>query len=70
MQQKLSVAVTVDDSKNAAIQQFQEALEKIMARMEKLNKEKQVWESEVTQLKDKHAAEMQAAQEVSTCYSW
>ncbi|KAJ8920372.1 hypothetical protein NQ315_005237 [Exocentrus adspersus] len=61
LQQKLTVAVRVDDSKNKTIQQFQEALEKVIHRLEKVNKEKQDWEQEVLVLKNKHVAEMEEA---------
>ncbi|KAJ8937465.1 hypothetical protein NQ314_011854 [Rhamnusium bicolor] len=59
LQQKLSVAVKVDDSKNLTIRQFQEALEKIITRMEKLNSEKQGWEQEMSKLKTRHSSELE-----------
>ncbi|XP_018580065.1 synaptonemal complex protein 1 isoform X2 [Anoplophora glabripennis] len=59
LQQKLSVAVKVDESKNKTIQQFQEALQKLISRLEKVNKEKQDWEQEVATLKSSHSSEME-----------
>nr|CAH7739211.1 unnamed protein product [Callosobruchus chinensis] len=58
LQQKLSVAVNVDETKNIALQQFQETLEKVMLRLDKLYKEKQRLEGEVENLKSKNAAQL------------
>ncbi|CAH1961603.1 unnamed protein product [Acanthoscelides obtectus] len=58
LQQKLSVAVNVDETKNIALQQFQETLEKVILRLDKVYKEKQGWEDEVENLKSKHAAQL------------
>ncbi|VEN64702.1 unnamed protein product [Callosobruchus maculatus] len=59
LQQKLSVAVNVDETKNIALQQFQETLEKVMLRLDKLYKEKHNMEAEVENLKSKHAAQLE-----------
>ncbi|KAG5895372.1 hypothetical protein JTB14_029596 [Gonioctena quinquepunctata] len=61
LQEKLSVAITVDKSKNKAIHQFQDALEKILIKFEKLDKEKREHDNEVSKLKKKHAIEMEDA---------
>ncbi|CAH1164824.1 unnamed protein product [Phyllotreta striolata] len=51
MQQKVSVAVKVDDSKNKTIQQLQDTVEKLLNRFEKLNREKIDREFDVEKLK-------------------
>ncbi|CAH1119258.1 unnamed protein product [Phaedon cochleariae] len=68
LQQKLTVAVNVDETKNKTIQQFQEALEKIVMRLEKLNKEKHDHENEMSKLKRKHSQEMENAAQKLTSY--
>nr|CAI5828873.1 unnamed protein product [Callosobruchus analis] len=59
LQQKLSVAVNVDETKNIALQQFQETLEKVMLRLDRLYKEKQNLQGEVDNLKSKHATQLE-----------
>nr|XP_023019518.1 myosin-4 isoform X1 [Leptinotarsa decemlineata] len=61
LQEKLSVAIKVDDSKNKAIHQFQDALEKILMKLERIDKEKREYENEISKLKKKHLNEMENA---------
>lgn len=61
MQQKLSVAVKVDDAKNKTIQQFQDTMEKLIVRLEKLNKEKVDYEFEINKLQNRHIDEKEEA---------
>ncbi|XP_076258236.1 uncharacterized protein LOC143195172 isoform X1 [Rhynchophorus ferrugineus] len=68
LQQKLAVAIQVDEAKNNTIQQFQEALEKVSFRMEKLNEEKGIWDKELTQLKNKHSIEIESANQKIVYY--
>ncbi|XP_056634825.1 repetitive organellar protein [Diorhabda sublineata] len=53
LQQNMSVAVKVDEAKNVTIKKYQEALEKLIFRIEKLGKEKLDQEFEITKLKSK-----------------
>lgn len=64
MQQKLSVAVKVDDAKNKTIQQFQDTMEKLIVRLEKLNKEKVDYEFEINKLQNRHIDEKEEADQV------
>ncbi|XP_030759827.1 putative leucine-rich repeat-containing protein DDB_G0290503 isoform X2 [Sitophilus oryzae] len=61
LQEKLAVAIQVDESKNNTIQQFQEALEKVSTRMEKLNEEKNSWDKEIMKMKNHHSIEIDSA---------
>lgn len=68
LQQKLSVAVKVDDSKNNAISQFQATLHKLVSRVQVLQKEKREWENEKSRLKTRHSNEIKESIEVTILY--
>ncbi|KAJ8977174.1 hypothetical protein NQ317_003114, partial [Molorchus minor] len=68
LQQKLSVAVKVDDVKNNTIRQFQEALETIVGKLEGLNKEKQEWDQKIRKIEEKHAQELEEASQKIAYY--
>lgn len=64
-QQKLAVAVKVDETKNNTIQQFRDALNSLSSKLEKLNEEKASWDRDVARLKNDHSMAMESASQVS-----
>lgn len=69
LQQKLSVAVKVDESKSNAISHLQETLQKLVNKMQIIQKEKKDWDSEKSKIKFKHSNEMKEYIEVKILYS-
>lgn len=66
LQQNMSVAVKVDEAKNITIKKYQEALEKLIFRIEKLGKEKLDIEFEINKLKNQQNVEKEnSAQKIS-----
>lgn len=65
MQQKLAVAIQVDQTKNDTIEQFQEVLATASAKIEHLIAEKQSWEVEIAKLKSQLSVETDRANKVS-----
>lgn len=64
LQQKLAVAIKVDSSKNITITQFQDSLQKLLNKLQVLQKEKREWENERSRLKTRHLNEMKENSEV------
>ncbi|XP_072378092.1 LOW QUALITY PROTEIN: uncharacterized protein [Diabrotica undecimpunctata] len=61
LQQKMSVAVKVDDAKNSTIQKYQDALDKLVSKLEKCNKDRVELEFEINKLKNEHIDEKEDA---------
>ncbi|XP_060526547.1 CAP-Gly domain-containing linker protein 1 isoform X2 [Cylas formicarius] len=68
LQQKLAVAMMVDDSKNETIRQFKGALEKVTLTIEKLNEEKMSWTQEMAKLKKQSSLELETSQQKLAYY--
>ncbi|CAH1134996.1 unnamed protein product [Ceutorhynchus assimilis] len=68
MQEKLSVAVKVDDSKNKALQEFKDSLDAVSLHMEKLIEEKSMWERELVRQKNQHSIEIESANQKVNYY--
>ncbi|XP_050294210.1 rho-associated protein kinase 1 isoform X3 [Anthonomus grandis grandis] len=68
LQQKLVVAVKVDETKNDTIRQFKETLDNISDKFEKLNEEKASWDREVARLKSQFSVELESANQKATYY--
>lgn len=66
LQQKLSVAVKVDETKNKSIGQFQNTLQQLLTKTQLLQKEKKEWDNEKSRLKIRHSNEIKESIEV-TC---
>lgn len=64
MQQKLSVAIKVDESKNITIGQYQDSLQKLLNKMQVLQGEKRELENEKSRQKARHSNEMKENLEV------
>ncbi|XP_019763261.2 girdin isoform X3 [Dendroctonus ponderosae] len=67
-QQKLAVAVKVDETKNNTIQQFRDALNSLSSKLEKLNEEKASWDRDVARLKNDHSMAMESASQKAAYY--
>lgn len=69
LQQKLTVAIKVDESKNEAIGKFQDTLQKLMSKMQTLHKERREWENDKSRMKTRHSNEIKESIEVIYKYS-
>ncbi|XP_028132505.1 myosin-13 isoform X2 [Diabrotica virgifera virgifera] len=68
LQQKMSVAVKVDDAKNTTIQKYQDALDKLVSKLEKCNKDRVELEFEINKLKNERIDEKEDADQRITHY--
>ncbi|KAL1506109.1 hypothetical protein ABEB36_005535 [Hypothenemus hampei] len=68
LQEKIAVALKVDESKNQTLEQFREAVDSVSFKLKKLNEEKALWDHELSRLKNQYTVELESAQQKVTYY--